>query len=56
MNECSVSMHTDGHTHLIFRVREGRLLHSFIEGHDVCQTLVPVEEIGSYSSVIGQGQ
>ncbi len=31
-------------THLIFRVRKGSLLHSFVEGHEVCQTLVPEEE------------
>lgn len=38
------SKHVDVRTHLIFRVREGRLLHGFIEGHKVCKTLVPDRE------------
>lgn len=35
----------DVRTHLVFRVREGCLLHSFIEGHEVCKTLVPERKI-----------
>lgn len=31
-------------TDLVFRVREGRLLHSLEERHEVRQTLVPEDE------------